>query len=159
MTFNILVLPGDGIGREVMTPCLELLERATAKTGGVRLQLIEHEAGADLYRRTGVALPDEVMSAARAADAILLGAMGLPDVRYPGGTEIAPQLDLRERLALYAGVRPVRLFAGAPTPLVDPRARTINFVLVREQTEGLFAARQASQRDGEAVLEDRKSVV
>ena len=152
-TFNIVVLPGDGIGREVMAPCLELLDRAVANVGGVRLHIVEHEAGADLYRRTGVALPEEVMSAARAADAILLGAMGLPDVRYPGGTEVAPQLDLRERLALYAGVRPVRLFAGAPTPLADPRARTIDFVLVREQTEGLFASRQAAQRDGDAVLD------
>ena len=79
--------------------------------------------------------------------------MGLPDVRYPGGTEIAPQLDLREQLNLYAGVRPVRLFRGAPTPLADARAREIDFVLIREQTEGLFAARKISQREPEAVLD------
>ena len=63
------------------------------------------------------------MHAAESADAILLGAMGLPDVRYPNGTEVAPHLDFRERFELYAGVRPVRVLPGAPMPLADPRAQ------------------------------------
>jgi 3-isopropylmalate dehydrogenase len=67
--------------------------------------------------------------------------MGLPDVRYPDGTEIAPQLDLRRNLDLYAGVRPIRAIPGIPLPLVDPRAREIDFVLVREQSEGWFYGR------------------
>jgi len=93
------------------------------------------------------------MTAARGADAILLGAMGLPGVRYPDGTEITPQIDLRERLGLYAGVRPIRVLPGAPTPLADPRARAIDCVLVRESTEGLFAGRRETRRDGDAVLD------
>src|SRR3546814_2215596 len=67
--------------------------------------------------------------------------MGLPEVRYPDGREISPQVDLRELWGLFAGVRPIRAIAGAPLPLADARAAGIDFVLVREQTEGLFAAR------------------
>jgi 3-isopropylmalate dehydrogenase len=99
--FRIAVLPGDGIGREVMAPCLTLLEAVTSATG-VRLRLDSYEAGAELYSRTGVALPADVLSAAAAADAILLGAMGHPDIRYPNGTEVVPQIDLRDHFELYA---------------------------------------------------------
>jgi 3-isopropylmalate dehydrogenase len=81
------------------------------------------------------------MRACAAADAVLFGAMGLPHVRYPDGTEIAPQLELREQLDLFAGVRPIRAIPGVPLPLADPRAATIDFVLVREQTEGWFYGR------------------
>lgn len=100
-----------------------------------------------------MALPAEALEAARAADAILLGAMGLPSVRYPDGTEVAPQIDFRERFQLYAGVRPIRALPGTPTPLADPRASAIDFVLVRESTEGLFASRTMSRREGDVVLD------
>jgi len=150
---TIAVFAGDGIGTEVMPPCLALLDRAIDREGGPALRYDEHDIGAGRYRRTGVAFPDEAMDAARSADAILLGAMGLPEVRYPDGTEIAPQLDLRERLHLYAGVRPIRVLPGAPTPLADPRAREIDCVLVRESTEGLFFARSAHERRGEAAFD------
>ena len=151
--FRIAVLPGDGIGTEVMPPCVASLETLSARATDFRLSFHWYEAGAALYRRTGVALPDETMLAASKADAILLGAMGLPDVRYPDGTEVQPHLDLRDRFKLYAGVRPLRLFAGVPTPLADPRASQIDCVLVRESTEGLFASRQESRRQGDAVLD------
>jgi 3-isopropylmalate dehydrogenase len=97
-------------------------------------------AGAAHYAATGEALPASSLAAARAADAILLGAMGDPAVRYPDGTEISPQLQLRFELGLYAGVRPVRSVAGIKGPLADPRAAALDFVLVRESTEGLFAS-------------------
>jgi len=151
--FLIAVFPGDGIGREVMTPCLTLLEAVVDRVGDLKLRFQILEAGAERYRETGVALPEEAVDAARSADAILLGAMGLPAVRYPDGTEVAPQLDFRERFGLYAGVRPIRVLAGVPIPLADPRARTVDCVLVRESTEGLFAARKHSRRDGDAVLD------
>jgi 3-isopropylmalate dehydrogenase len=94
------------------------------------------------------------MHGAETADAVLLAAMGLPHVRHPDGTEIAPQVDLRERFQLYAGVRPIRMLPGAPTPLGDSRAAGIDCVLVREQTEGLFAGRKSSRRDGvDAVMD------
>jgi 3-isopropylmalate dehydrogenase len=152
--FRIVVLAGDGIGREVMAECLSLLDDVSRRTGGFHLRFEPYEAGAGLYQRTGVSLPDEVWLAAESADAILFGAMGLPDVRYPNGTEVLPQIELRERLDLYAGVRPIRILPGAPTPLADPRARSVDCVLVRESTEGLFAARSLNRRDGDEAAYD-----
>jgi 3-isopropylmalate dehydrogenase len=78
------------------------------------------------------------MQIALDADAILLSAMGLPDVRYDDGTEISPQIDLRKTLTLFAGVRPVTVRAGQTSPLKIPTSREIDFVLIRESTEGLF---------------------
>src|SRR5262245_59944024 len=95
--FQIAVLPGDGIGHEVVPPCLELLDAAATRVGGFILRYRMFNAGAAEYLENGVALPDAAIKGAEAADAVLLGAMGLPDVRYPNGTEIAPQVDIRER--------------------------------------------------------------
>src|SRR5688572_8691590 len=135
---RICVLPGDGIGVEVIDATRPVLEKAAK---GFSLAFETHPAGAQHYKKTGDALPDNTFAAAKAADAILFGAMGWPDIRYPDGTEIAPQLDLRVRLELYAGVRPARAIPGIPLPLADPRAREIDLVVVRESTEGLFASR------------------
>ena len=143
--FNIVVMAGDGIGPEVMDSCVGLLERVVARVGGFRFALNPHDCGAAHYQKSGTAMSDEVFAAAQQADAILLGAMGLPSVRYPDGREIGPQLDLRERLGLFAGVRPVRTFPGLPVPLADARAQSLDFVLVRESTEGLFASRGQSE--------------
>ena len=138
--FRIVVLPGDGIGVEVMDACLALLEPVQRKAA-LRLAYEPHPGGAAAYRDTGIAFSDAAMRACERADAILFGAMGLPDVRHPDGTEIAPQLDLRKHLELYAGVRPIRAIPGVPLPLADPRAKDIDLVLVREQTEGWFYGR------------------
>ena len=139
--FTIALLPGDGIGPEVMSPCLEVLAEAERIVGGFSLAMRAHPAGAGELRDHGEALPAATLEACRAADAILLAAMGLPDVRYPDGTEATPQIDLRIQLGLYAGVRPVRCLPGFPRVLADPRAADLDFVLVRESTEGLFATR------------------
>jgi 3-isopropylmalate dehydrogenase len=151
-TFDIAVLPGDGIGREVMPACLELLAAAEKASGGPALRFTHHNAGAQHYLESGDALPKATLDACGRADAILFGAMGWPDVRFPDGTEIIPQLDLRMAFDLYAGVRPIRWFPGLPRILADERARGIDFVLVREQTEGLFYARGRGE-----VLEDREA--
>ena len=152
--FRIAVLAGDGIGPEVMAPCLRLLEAVAAQAGGFRLVFEPCDAGAEVYRRTGVALPEATIRVVEAAHGVLLGAMGLPDVRYPEGTEIAPQIELRERFHLYAGVRPIKLLSPGLTPLADSRAHAIDCVLVRESTEGLFAARSLSRRDGDRAVFD-----
>ena len=94
------------------------------------------------------------LAAARDADAILFGAMGWPEIRYPDGTEIAPQLDLRVELELYAGVRPARAIPGIALPLADPRARAIDLVVVRESTEGLFASRGKGVIEGDREVRD-----
>lgn len=140
-SFRIAVLPGDGIGPEVTNPCLEVMAAAEAKIGGFALSQESHPAGAGNYRDEGVSLPSDTLKACEKADAILLAAMGLPEVRMPDGTEIAPQIDLRFEYELYAGVRPVRTMPGLPTVLLDPRAANLHFLLVRESTEGLFATR------------------
>ena len=139
-TYDICVLPGDGIGVDVIDATLPLLDKLT-HDAGFSLRFATHPAGAQHYAATGDALPAKTLEAARAADAILFGAMGWPAIRYPDGTEIAPQLDLRVELELYAGVRPARAIPGLPLPLADPRARQIDLVVVRESTEGLFASR------------------
>ncbi|MGL4975477.1 MAG: isocitrate/isopropylmalate dehydrogenase family protein [Bosea sp. (in: a-proteobacteria)] len=153
-SIRVVVLPGDGIGREVMRPCVELLEDVARRVGRISLSFDEHQAGALTYRDTGVALPDAAMDAARKADAILLGAMGWPEIRYADGTEIAPQLDLRFQLGLYAGVRPVRTLPNMPSVLADPRARALDFVVIRESTEGLFASRGKGELIGDREARD-----
>jgi 3-isopropylmalate dehydrogenase len=151
---RIAVFAGDGIGPEVMEECLALLQRATQAAGSTPLRFEMLEAGAAYFQRTGTALPEEALRRAADCDAILFGAMGLPHIRYPDGREISPQLDLREHFQLYAGVRPIRSIPGLPTPLADPRAATIDLVLVRESTEGLFAHRLAGKVKENAVATD-----
>jgi 3-isopropylmalate dehydrogenase len=138
--FQVAVFPGDGIGREVMGACLVVLEALQERVGGFRLVTETLPGGAALYRDIGTAMTDESFRKAEAADAILFGAMGLPEVRYADGTEIAPHLEMRREFGLYAGVRPVRCFATSGTPLADPRAAEIDLVILRESTEGLFAS-------------------
>lgn len=137
-TFSIAVFHGDGIGPEIMAPTLEILRHISDASKNYALSFIDAPAGAAHYARTGESLPPASMEAARNADAILLSAMGLPDVRYSDGTEISPQIDLRKALKLFAGVRPVRVKAGQKGPLTLPPGREIDFVLIRESTEGLF---------------------
>src|SRR5688500_16461048 len=105
--YRVAVLPGDGIGPGVMRPCIAILDAATRRCGCPPIAYDWLDAGAGTYLSEGEALPERTLSACREADAILLGAMGLPHVRYPDGTEVAPQLDLRTQLSLYAGVRPI----------------------------------------------------
>ncbi|HSS66385.1 MAG TPA: isocitrate/isopropylmalate dehydrogenase family protein [Gammaproteobacteria bacterium] len=153
--FRIAVLPGDGIGIEVMDACLEVLEVLAGRTSAYKLKMDHLPAGAGHYRDTGTALPQKTLDAARGADAILFGAMGLPQVRTEAGTEIQPQLDLRVALDLYAGVRPIKAIPGAPTPLADPRAAEIDLIIVREQTEGLFSDVGKARKKNDAVVVDR----
>ena len=136
---HIAVLPGDGIGPEVMAPALEVLRRIEASSD-LHFRLTEGPAGANHYRATGKSMPDSTVRLCEEADAILLGACGLPSVRYPDNTEIAPQVELRFHFDLYAGVRPARLIPGVPSPIVGADRRGIDLVVIRESTEGLFAS-------------------
>jgi 3-isopropylmalate dehydrogenase len=85
-------------------------------------------------------MPESTVKLCEEADAILLGACGLPSVRYPDNTEIMPQVELRFIFDLYAGVRPARLVPGVPSPIVGAQEHGIDFVVIRESTEGLFAS-------------------
>ena len=138
-TYTIAVLPGDGIGAEVIPPTLALLETLSTHFGSFKFRFVEHrDCGAAYYRESGEDCSKAAFEAARQADAILLGAMGLPNVRLPGGTEVTPHLRMREEFALIAGVRPVRAFPNTVRRLADARAQGIDLIILRESTEGLF---------------------
>ena len=130
--FHIAVLPGDGIGPEVMAPTLDILRRIEATTPSLKFRFTESAAGAGHYKDTGKSMPESTVKLCEEADAILLGACGLPSVRYPDNTEIMPQVELRFIFDLYAGVRPARLIPGVPSPIVDAHKRGIDFILIRE---------------------------
>lgn len=135
---RIVVFRGDGIGKEVIDATIAVLEATARRVGGYALSYDHQLAGAEHYRHTGTDITDQAFEAARDADAILLGAIGLPSIRYPDGTEISPHLRMREEFGLYAGVRPVKAYPNAPRRLVDERAQEIDLVILRESTEGLF---------------------
>jgi 3-isopropylmalate dehydrogenase len=165
-SFDIAVLPGDGIGVEVTAEAVRLLQALQHRLNRVTFAFHEYSVGAGEYLKRGNPLPAEALNACAKADAVLLGAMGLPSVRWPDGKEMTPQLDLREKFQLYCGLRPIRLYHERDTPLKrygsggsggfpaadsGPNANegrlesrpsdTIDFVIVRESTEGLFSAR------------------
>ena len=156
MTFDVAVLPGDGIGPEVVAEAVRVLERVGELSGGeVDLRLETFAVGAGAWRRSGEAIADDVYAACEAADAILMGAAGLPDARHPDGREAGTDVIFRLRfgLDLYAGIRPVRLYPGAPTPLRDT-ADGIDYVIVRENVEGLYAGRHGGSRvEGEVAAD------
>jgi len=134
---RIAVIPGDGIGKEVIPEALKVLRAAAAK-GGRELALTEFDWGADRYLRDGTTLPPDAPEMFRRDyDAILLGALG--DPRVPGnqhGAEIL--LGLRFKLDLYVNARPCVLFDRRLTPLKDRTEKEIDFVVLRENTEGLY---------------------
>lgn len=145
-TYNFAILPGDGIGVDVTAEAVKALQAVEHKLDGVRFAFHEYSVGAGEYLRRGDPLPAEAFAACRDADAVLLGAMGLPTVRWPDGKEMTPQLDLREKLDLYCGLRPIRLYHENDTPLKNCKRGHIDLVIIRESTEGLFSAR-LSQAD------------
>ena len=137
-TAQIAVIKGDGIGVDVTEAALAVAGRAVAHVGGCALALTETQAGAGYFRDTGRDIEPGGEEKVGRADAIFLGAIGLPSVRHADGTEISPHLRLRDRFQLYAGVRPVKAYPNAPQRLADPRAGQIDMVILRESTEGLF---------------------
>ena len=140
--FQIVVLPGDGIGPDVVREGVDVFRAVESRLTDVRFELTEQPAGAGEYLKNGDPLPAATLQACRECDAILLGAMGIPSVRWPTGTEMAPQIDIREELDLYAGVRPILLYNPEHSPLKPQRSKGIDFVIYRENTEGLFASRK-----------------
>jgi 3-isopropylmalate dehydrogenase len=151
---RIVTLPGDGIGREIIPPALHILDMVRSSLGGFVLEVEERlDMGAQCYRQSGEDISQAAFEAARSADAILMGAMGWPDIRYPDGTEISPHLKLREAFGLYAGVRPVKAFPHTPRRLLDERAAQIDLIVLRESTEGLFYTHGRGE-----VIDDREAL-
>lgn len=152
--YEIAVLPGDGIGPEVVAAAQLVLDAAAVATG-LQLRWSTHEAGAGLYARSGVGITDETMDAIGGADAILLGAMGLPHVRREDGTEVTPQIDIREHYDLFASLRPARLLPGITGVL---REGDVDMLVIRETTEGLFAGRHDPHADDPESASDRLTI-
>ena len=143
---HVCIIPGDGIGQDVTDAALTIADAALAKCGVPQIQRELVHAGAGYFRETGHDIAPDGEDRAKAADAIFLGAIGLPSIRHKDGTEISPHLRLRDQMELYAGVRPVRAYPNAPQRLADPRAAKIDLVILRESTEGLFYSAAAHGR-------------
>ncbi len=137
-TFHIAVLKGDGIGVDVTESTIAVLEAATQRVGGFGLKYDYLDAGAAYYAETGVDITSKSEKAMASADAIFMGAIGLPHIRYPDNTEISLHLRIREDLQLYAGIRPVKAYPNVPQKLAHPDASKIDLVVLRESSEGLF---------------------
>ena len=133
---KIAVIPGDGTGPEVTAEALKVL-KAVATLEGFQYELEEFDFGGARYLRTGEVLPDGAVQQLRSFDAILLGAVGHPDVP-PGVLEKGLLLELRFQLDQYINLRPVKLYPGVETPLAGKGPKDIDFVVVRENTEDLY---------------------
>ena len=143
-TIKLAVIPGDGIGKEVVPEGLKVLDAALAGTG-TTIERTDFDLGAERWHATGDTLTDEDLAAIKEHDAILLGAVGDPSV--PSGV-LERGLLLRLRFALdhYVNLRPATYYPGSPTPLADPGE--IDFVVVREGTEGLYCGNGGVVRAG-----------
>ncbi|GAB4207129.1 MAG: isocitrate/isopropylmalate dehydrogenase family protein [Roseiflexaceae bacterium] len=147
---RLLVLPGDGIGREVIPAALAVLNAT-----GLPLELHEGEAGWDCFQRHGVALPEATLAAAREVDAVLFGAVASPSHPVPGYR--SPIVALRRALDLYANIRPTtsseQIASGSPVSALAGRGAAVDLVVVRENTECLYVGQE--QSDGETATATR----
>ncbi len=140
--YRIALIPGDGIGLEVVPAAATVL-----RAGGLPVEFVEVEAGFELFRRTGEALPRETLATVAACDAALFGAVSSPSTRTPGYA--SPILTLRKELDLYANIRPAR---SAPVAGSRP---DIDLVIVRENTECLYVKQETEVEPGERVVAQR----
>jgi homoisocitrate dehydrogenase len=152
---RILTIPGDGIGREVIPSAVAVL-RAT----GLPIEFATAEAGWECFERNGASLPDATRAAAREADAILFGAVSSPSHPVPGYR--SPIVALRKALDLYANIRPVQTNDQGPTTkeagseqLVFRPSSAVDLVVVRENTEGLYAGRERVEDGGDTAVAER----
>ena len=134
--YRIGVIPGDGTGPEVIAEGLKVL-RAVGEKTGVTFEVAEFDLGGERYLKTGELAPESVLNELSEFDAIYLGAIGHPDVK-PGVLERGILLKVRFYLDQYINLRPVKLYPGVWTPLKDKGPEHIDFVVVRENTEGLY---------------------
>ena len=144
--YRIGVIPGDGTGPEVVREGIKVLEAASRKFG-FALRYSEYDLGGERYLKTGETLPDSVLSELKSQEAIYLGAIGHPKVT-PGILEKEILLRIRFELDQYINLRPVKLYEGVETPLKDKGPSDIDFVVVRENTEGLYTGSGGTLKKG-----------
>jgi 3-isopropylmalate dehydrogenase len=135
-THKIAVMPGDGTGPEVVAEAVKVLQAASRRFG-FKTELTNFDFGGERYKRTGETLPDSAIEDLRKADAILLGAIGHPDVK-PGILEKGILLKARFALDQYINLRPVKLYPGVECPLKDKTPADIDFIVIRENTQDIY---------------------
>ena len=136
--YKIAVLPGDGVSREVIPEAVKALKAAQEVVTGLELDFVEFECGFEYYKKTGEPWPPQAYETCKESDAILYGAMGLPGVEGLENIVYVHRV-LRPNLDLYANVRPVKLRENVNCPLAGKKPGDIDFVIVRENSEGLYA--------------------
>ena len=146
--YKLAIIGGDGTGPEVIGEALKVLEAASS-SGGFEFETVDYDFGGERYLASGEVLPDSAIEELSACDAVLLGAIGHPDVK-PGVLEKGILLRLRFELDLYINLRPVKLYPGVDTPLKDKGPADIDFVVVRENTEGLYTGSGGFLKKGTA---------
>ncbi|RQW82512.1 MAG: 3-isopropylmalate dehydrogenase [Geobacter sp.] len=134
--YKIAVIGGDGTGPEVVREGLKVLDAVNSKYG-IKMEYTPFDFGGERYLRTGEVLPESAVSDLRQFDSIFLGAIGHPDVK-PGILEKGILLKLRFELDQYINLRPIKLYPNVETPLKDKTPADIDFVVVRENSEGLY---------------------
>ena len=134
--YNIAVIPGDGTGPEVITEGLKVL-KAVSEKFKFKYHLEHFDLGGERYLKTGEILPESSLKKLKEVDAIYLGAIGHPEVK-PGILEQGILLKIRFQLDQYINLRPIKLYPGVETPLKDKKPEDIDFVVVRENTEGAY---------------------
>src|SRR5450759_2224162 len=145
-TYNISVMGGDGTGPEVVAEGIKVLKVAAEKHN-VGLHFVDYDFGGERYIQTGEMMPDSAIDELKKADAIYLGAIGHPDVK-PGILELGILLRLRFALDQYINLRPVKLYPGVETPLKDKGPKDIDFVVIRENTGGIYTGHGGATRVG-----------
>ncbi|HUG83273.1 MAG TPA: 3-isopropylmalate dehydrogenase [Euzebya sp.] len=156
-TYELAIVGGDGIGPEVTAQALKVLDAAEARFGFTTSRTA-YDLGGRRYLATGEVLPDSVMAELDGTDAILLGAVGTPDVP-PGVLERGLLLKLRFAFDQYVNLRPVKLLPGVPTPIAGLTPERCDMVIVRENTEGLYAGAGGSvYRDTPAEIATQESL-
>jgi 3-isopropylmalate dehydrogenase len=144
--YKIAVIPGDGTGPEVVREGLKVL-KAVSEKKNIKYELAEYDFGGDRYLKTGEVLPESAVDELRKTNAIYLGAIGHPEVK-PGILEKGILLKLRFSLDQYINLRPVRLYDSKFCPLKDKKPEDVDFVVVRENTEGLYKGMGEFQNKG-----------
>jgi 3-isopropylmalate dehydrogenase len=135
--YSVALLPGDGTGPEVLAEGVKVVQAASHKFG-FNTKFTRYDLGGERFKKTGEVLPDSIINELRQHDAIYLGAIGHPEVK-PGILEKGILLRLRFELDQYINLRPVKLYEGVDTPLKNKGPKDIDFTVVRENTEGLYA--------------------
>ena len=152
--YEISVIPGDGIGPEVIDAALAVLNECETAYG-LDLKYTFHDFSADLYRRTGRKITAADMDEIGKTDAVLFGAMGLPDVRNEEGLELGAQVEMRAHYKLFASLRPVRLFPGVESAI---KAKNVDMLVIRETSEGMFAGMADVHEPSDEVASDRMTI-